>query len=147
MWYLELMSYIQNFKRFMTHFVVAVVHNKNKEKFMKYLIRANKVVFSGNLQMIMKYVSDFYKSESKLWTDKNGNFTDLGKFKTFIESMNYKIIDKIPNNCRCEGTAISNAEFKQICGEEHYNLKAIAQRLHITEKLTAQLMRKLKIRK
>lgn len=147
MWYLELMSYKQNFKRFMTHFVVAVVHNKNKEKFMKYLIRANKVVFSGNLQMIMKYVSDFYKSESKLWTDKNGNFTDLGKFKTFIESMNYKIIDKIPNNCRCEGTAISNAEFKQICGEEHYNLKAIAQRLHITEKLTAQLMRKLKIRK
>ena len=43
--------------------------------------------------------------------------------------------------------AISNAEFKQICGEEHYNLKSIAQRLHITEKLTAQLMRKLKIRK
>ena len=56
-------------------------------------------------------------------------------------------MDKIPNNCRCEGTAISNAEFKKICGEEHYNLKAIAQRLHITEKLTAQLMRKLKIRK
>lgn len=114
---------------------------------MKYLIRANKVVFSGNLQMIMKYVSDFYKSESKLWADNDGNFTDLGKFKTFIESMDYKIMDKIPNNCRCEGTAISNAEFKQICGEEHYNLKAIAQRLHITEKLTAQLMRKLKIRK
>lgn len=82
------MSYIQKFKRIMTHFVVAVVHNKNKEKFMKYLIRANKVVFSGNLLMIVKYVSDFYKSESKLWTDKNGNFTDLGKFKTFIESMN-----------------------------------------------------------
>ena len=53
---------------------------------MKYLIRANKVVFSGNMQMIMKYISDFYKSESKLWTDKNGNFTDLGKFKTFIET-------------------------------------------------------------
>lgn len=52
---------------------------------MKYLIRANKVVFSGNLQMIMKYVSDFYKSESKLWADKDGNFTDWSKFKTFIE--------------------------------------------------------------
>ncbi len=39
---------------------------------MKYLIRANKVVFSGNMQMIMKYISDFYKSESKIWTDKNG---------------------------------------------------------------------------
>ena len=114
---------------------------------MKYLIRVNKVVFSGNLQMIMKYVSDFYKSESKLWTDKDGNFTDLGKFKTFIESMDYKILDKIPNNCRCEGTSISNAEFIQICGEENYNLKNIAQRLHITEKLTVQLMRKLKIRK
>lgn len=131
----------------MSHFVVVIVHNENKEKIMKYLIRANKVVFSGNLQMIMKYVSDFYKSESKLWTDKDGNFIDLGKFKIFIESMDYKIMDKIPNNCRCEGTAISNAEFKQICGEEHYNLKNIAQRLHITEKLTAQLMRKLKIRK
>lgn len=37
----------------------------------------------------MKYISDFYKSESKKWTDKNGQFTDLGKFKTFIESMGY----------------------------------------------------------
>lgn len=38
----------------MTHFVVAIVHNENKEKTMKYLIRANKVVFSGNLQMIVQ---------------------------------------------------------------------------------------------
>ena len=114
---------------------------------MKYLIRANKVVFSGNLQMIMKYVSDFYKSESKLWADRDGNFMDLGKFKAFIESMDYKIVDRIPRNCRCQGTAISNSEFKQICREEHYNLKSISQRLHISEKLTAQLMRKLKIRK
>lgn len=141
------MLYLLNVKRIMTQFVVVIVHNENNEKIMKYLIRANKVVFSGNLQMIMKYVSDFYKSESKLWTDKDGNFTYIGKFKIFIESIDYKIMDKIPNNCRFEGTAISNAEFKQICGEEHYNLKAIAQRLHITEKLTAQLMRKLKIRK
>ena len=57
---------------------------------MKYLIRANKVVFSGNMQMIMKYISDFYKSEPKLWTDKNGNFTDLGKFKTFIDQWTIK---------------------------------------------------------
>lgn len=62
----------------------------------------------------MKYISDFYKSESKLWTDKNGNFTDLGKFKTFIESMDYKILDKIPSSCRCEGTAISISDFKKI---------------------------------
>ncbi len=27
---------------------------------MKYLIQANKVVFSGNMQMIMKYISDFF---------------------------------------------------------------------------------------
>lgn len=39
---------------------------------MKYLIRANKVVFSGNMQMIMKYISDFYKSETKEWADKSG---------------------------------------------------------------------------
>ena len=52
--YLELMSYIQNVKRIMTHFVVVVIHNENKEKIMKYLIRANKVVFSGNLQMIVQ---------------------------------------------------------------------------------------------
>ena len=81
---------------------------------MKYLIRANKVVFSGNMQMIMKYISDFYKSESKIWTDKNGQFTDLGKFKTFIKSMDYKILDKIPSSCRCEGTAISISDFKKI---------------------------------
>lgn len=81
---------------------------------MKYLIRANKVVFSGNMQMIMKYISDFYKSESKLWTDKNGNFTDLGKFKNFIESMDYKILDKIPSSCRCEGTVISVDNFLNI---------------------------------
>ena len=80
---------------------------------MKYLIRANKIVFSGNMQMIMKYISDFYKSESKIWTDKNGEFTDLGKFKTFIESMGYSIKDKIPSNCRCEGTAVTNFEFRK----------------------------------
>lgn len=52
--YLELMSYIQKVKWIMTHFVVVIVHNENKEKIMKYLIRANKVVFSGNLQMIVQ---------------------------------------------------------------------------------------------
>ena len=114
---------------------------------MKYLIRANKVVFSGNMQMIMKYISDFYKSESKAWTDKNGEFTDLGKFKTFIESMDYKIRDKIPANCRCEGTAVSIAEFKKIFAEEGFSVKKTAERLHITEKLSAQLARKLKLKK
>ena len=114
---------------------------------MKYLIRANKVVFSGNMQMIMKYISDFYRSESKTWTDKAGNFSDLGKFKAFIESMGYSIKERIPGNCRCEGTAVSISEFKQIYGEEHFNIKKVAERLHITEKLAAQLARKLKVRK
>jgi predicted methyltransferase len=114
---------------------------------MKYLIRANKVVFSGNMQMIMKYISDFYKSESKIWTDKDGNFTDLGKFKTFIESMDYTIKDRIPGNCRCEGTAVSISDFKRIYGEEHFNIKAVAERLHITERMAAQLARKLKVKK
>ena len=113
---------------------------------MKYLIRANKVVFSGNMQMIMKYISDFYKSESKLWTDKNGNFTDLGKFKTFIESMDYKILDKIPPSCRCEGTAVSISDFKKIFGEEHFSIKATAQRLHITEKNGSTISKKIKIK-
>lgn len=114
---------------------------------MKYLIRANKVVFSGNMQMIMKYISDFYKSESKMWTDKDGNFTDLGKFKTFIESMDYKIRDRIPGNCRCEGTAVSVSDFKKIFAEEGFSIKKTAERLHITERTAAQLARKLKIRK
>lgn len=114
---------------------------------MKYLIRANKVVFSGNMQMIMKYISDFYKSESKEWTDKNGEFTDLGKFKAFIESMEYKIRDKIPSNCRCEGTAVSISDFKKIFAEEGFSVKKTAARLHITDKLSAQLARKLKIKK
>ena len=114
---------------------------------MKYLIRANKVVFSGNMKMIIKYISDFYKSESKAWTDKNGEFTDLGKFKAFIESMDYRIRDRIPGNCRCEGTAVSVSEFKKIFGEEHFSIKATAERLHITERMAAQLARKLKVRK
>lgn len=114
---------------------------------MKYLIRANKVVFSGNMQMIMKYISDFYKSESKLWTDKDGNFTDLGKFKAFIESMDYVIKDRIPSNCRCEGTAVSVNDFKRIYGECGFSIKATSERLHITERLAAQLIRKLKIKK
>ena len=90
---------------------------------MKYLIRANKVVFSGNMQMIMKYISDFYKSDSKIWTDKNGNFTDLGKFKTFIESMGYSIKDKITSNCRCEGTAVTNSEFRKIWTKCNFDIK------------------------
>lgn len=114
---------------------------------MKYLIRANKVVFSGNMQMIMKYISDFYKSESKIWMDKNGQFTDLGKFKTFIESMGYSIKDKIPSNCCCEGTAITNEEFRKIWGECHFNIKAVAERLHTDERTIAQIVRKMKLRK
>lgn len=114
---------------------------------MKYLIRANKVVFSGNLQMIMKYISDFYKSESKEWTEKSGEWTDIGKFKAFIESMGYSIKEKIPANCRCEGTAVTNAEFKKIWGECHFNIKAVAERLHTDERTVAQIVRKMKLRK
>ena len=77
---------------------------------MKYLIRANKVVFSGNKEMIVKYMSDFYKSESKQWLDKDGNCIDFGKFKNIIGSMGYEIRDKIPSNCRCEGTSVSIAD-------------------------------------
>lgn len=114
---------------------------------MKYLIRANKLVFTGNKEMIVKYMSDFYKSESKQWLDKEGNCIDFGKFKAVIGSMGYVIKDKIPGSCRCEGTAVSNAEFKQIWGEEHFSVKAVAERLHISERQVAQLVRKLKLRK
>lgn len=114
---------------------------------MKYLIRANKVVFSGNMQMIMKYISDFYKSETKLWTNKTGEWTDLGKFKTFIESMGYTIKDKIPSNCRCEGTAITNSEFIRIWNESKFDIKTVAERLHIDKRTVAQIVRKMKLRK
>ena len=114
---------------------------------MKYLIRANKVVFSGNMQMIMKYISDFYKLETKEWTGKNGEWTDLGKFKAFIESMGYSIKTKIPSNCRCEGTAVTNSEFIKIWGECKFNIQAVAERLHIDKRTVAQIVRKLKLRK
>ncbi len=114
---------------------------------MKYLIRANKVVCSGNVQMIIKYISDFYKSETKEWTGKSDEWTDLGKFKTFIESKGYFITDKIPSNCRCEGTAITNEEFKKIWNECHFDIKAVAQRLHIDNRTVAQIARKMKLRK
>ena len=136
----------------MTQNDTGVLHNKNEtiyktnEVKMKYLIRANKVVFSGNIQMIMKYISDFYKTESKEWT-KNGVWSDLGKFKTFIESMGYSIKDKIPSSCRCVGTAVTNAEFIKIWNECHYSVKAVAERLHISERTIAQIVRKLKLRK
>jgi len=114
---------------------------------MKYLIRANKFVFSGNKEMLVKYMSDFYKSESKQWLDKDGNCIDFGKFKSIIGNMGYEIRDKIPSNCRCAGTAVSIAEFKKICAEKGFSVKKTAERLHITEKLSAQLARKLKIKK
>lgn len=114
---------------------------------MKYLIRANKVVFSGNKEMIVKYMSDFYKNESKEWLDKDGNCIDFGKFKSIIGSMGYEIRDKIPGNCRCEGTAVSIGDFKRVFGEEHFSIKNTAERLHITERMAARLARKLKLRK
>lgn len=114
---------------------------------MKYLIRADKLAFSDSRYAIIKYLSDFYKSESKQWLDKQGNCIDYGKFKAIIESMGYKIVDKIPGSCRCEGTAVSIADFKRVFGEEHFSIKATAQRLHITDKLAAQLARKLKLKK
>lgn len=114
---------------------------------MKYLIRTNKVVFSGNMQMIMKYISDFYKSETKEWTGKSGEWNDLGKFKTFIESMGYSIKDKIPSNCRCEGTAVTNSEFIKVWGECKFNIQAVAERLHTDKRTVAQIVRKLKLRK
>lgn len=109
---------------------------------MKYLIRANKVVFSGNMQMIIKYISDFYKSETKEWAGKSGEWTDLGKFKAFVESMSYKIMDKIPSNCRCEGTAVTNAEFIKIWGECKFNIQAVAERLHTDKRTIAQRKKK-----
>ncbi len=114
---------------------------------MKYLIRANKVVFSGNMQMIMKYISDFYKSDAKQWTCKSGEWTDLGKFKTFIEGMGYSIKNKIPSDCRCEGTAITNDEFRKVWQECHFSIKDTAERLHIQERTVAQIVRKMKLRK
>ncbi len=96
--------------------------------------------------MIMKYISDFYKSECKIWTDKNGEWNDFGKFKTFIESMG-SIKDKIPSNCRCEGTAITNEEFKKIWGECNFSIIEVAKRLHIEERTAAQIVRKLKLKK
>lgn len=114
---------------------------------MKYLIRANKVVFSGNMKMIIKYVSDFYNFEVKEWTGNSGEWNDLGQFKSFIESKGYSIKDKIPSNCRCEGTAITNAEFKEIWSECHFDIKTVAQRLHIEERIVAQIARKMKVRK
>ena len=114
---------------------------------MKYLIRANKVVFSGNMQMIMKYITDFYKSETKELTGKSGEWNDLGKFKTFIEAMGYSLKDKIPSNCRCEGTAVTNSEFRKIWGECKFNIKAVAKRLHTDERNVAQIVRKMKLRK
>ena len=53
----------------------------------------------------------------------------------------------ITSNCRCEGTAVSIAEFKKIFAEEGFSIKKTAERLHITEKLSAQLARKLKLKK
>ena len=68
---------------------------------MKYLIRANKVVFSGNMQMIMKYISDFYKSESKMWTDKDGNFTEkCSSAKIFLNS---EIDTEVPSHLQFDG--------------------------------------------
>lgn len=114
---------------------------------MKYLIRENKVVFSGNMQMIIKYVSDFYKSDTYEWTGKTGKWTDLGKFKTFIKSKGYSIKDKIPANCRAEGTAVTNSEFRKIWIECKFSIKAVAERLHTDERTVSQIARKMKLRK
>lgn len=61
--------------------------------------------------------------------------------------MDYTIRDRIPRNCRCEGIAISVSDFKKIYGEEHFSVKKTTERLHITERMAAQLARKLKVRK
>lgn len=87
------------------------------------LLVISHVLLSCNYFLNLQYFSDFYKSEAKLWTDKNGNFTDLGKFKTFIESMGYSIKDKIPSNCRCEGTAVTNSEFRKIWTKCNFDIK------------------------
>ena len=114
---------------------------------MKYLIRANKVVFSGSKEMIVKYMSDFYKSDSKLWLDKHGNCTDFGNFKRIIGGMGYEIRDKLPGRCRCEGTSVSISDVKRIFTEESFSITRTADRLHIPERQVAQIIRKLKLRK
>lgn len=83
----------------------------------------------------------------KEWTGKSGEWNDLGKFKTFIESMGYSIKDKIPSNCRCEGTAVTNNEFIKIWNESKFNIKTVAERLHTDERTVAQIVRKMKLRK
>jgi len=61
--------------------------------------------------------------------------------------MGYSIKDKIPSNCRCEGTAVTNFEFRKIWRECNFDIKSVAKRLHIDERTLAQIIQKMKLRK
>jgi hypothetical protein len=62
---------------------------------MKYLIRNNKVEYSGNKKQLIAYVREKYSDE--YWVREYGKFfeDDFGKFKFAIETIGLQLSDKM----------------------------------------------------
>ena len=64
---------------------------------MKYLLRDNKVEFSGNKKQLIEYVKENYKDEYWVKEYSQKFDTDFGKFKFAIETIGLELSDKMSN--------------------------------------------------
>lgn len=64
---------------------------------MKYLLRNNKVEYSGSKKQLIEYIKEKYLEE--YWVREYGKYfdTDFGKFKFTIETLGLQLSDKMTN--------------------------------------------------
>ena len=64
---------------------------------MKYLLRNNKVEYSGSKKQLIEYIKEKYLEE--YWVREYGKYfdTDFGKFKFAIETLVLQLSDKMTN--------------------------------------------------
>lgn len=114
---------------------------------MQYLIKANQVILSGEKEVLMQYISNSHKSSIKNDINPANWSTDYASFENFIEALGYTITNKIPSNCRLEGTTITSAQFLKTWKECGYDISETSLKLKIAERNVSNIIKKMKFKK
>ena len=113
---------------------------------MQFLIKSNQVVCCGTKELIMQYISNSHKSS--LQDEKSVNWNrDYVSFENFIEALGYSIKDKLPSNCKIEGTKITSAQFMKTWKECNYDVAETSIKLKLAERNVTNIIKKMKFKR
>lgn len=114
---------------------------------MQYLIKANQVVLSGEKEVLMQYITNSHKSSMNGDVNPASWNTDYASFENFIEALGYTITNKVPSNCKLEGTTITSAQFMKTWKECGYNISETSLKLKIAERNVANIVKKMNLKR